>query len=377
MTDPRATGAGPVRIDQVVHVLAARDAIGAHVLHTAELLRSSGFRSEIYAGSAQPEVASLARPLEELERSPAEERWLLVHHSTGAAAATVAARRPEPVVLDYHNVTPPELIDGWLPDLVAELELGLEQLDQLAGRAVFGIAHSEFSRLQLEKAGCRHSAVAAPLVDLGTLGAEVDAATVARLQAGRASGGSDWLFVGRVSPHKAPHDLVKALACHRQCYGEPARLHLVGSGLGEDYPRALARYCERLGLAEDVELAGSVTPAALASYYACADVFVCASDHEGFCVPLVEAMHQGLPVVAFGSSAVAETVADGGLVLADKSPMTLATAVHRVLGDSVLRSVMSAAARRRAAHFGLERAGRRMAAALQEAVAAGGERRLR
>ena len=119
---------------------------------------------------------------------------------------------------------------------------------------------------------------------------------------------------------------------------------------------------------------GMVSDEALLAYYRSADVFVCASDHEGFCVPLVEAMHLGVPVVAYGASAVGETVADGGLVLADKAPMTLATAAHRVVADPALRTRLAESGRRRAQEFSLARGRARLVEAVEQAlsVAAGG-----
>ena len=138
-----------------------------------------------------------------------------------------------------------------------------------------------------------------------------------------ATGGADLLFVGKVSPHKAPHDLVKMLAVLRRLYDPAARLHLVGSPLGETYEPALRSFIDELGLTEAVNFAGSVSGAELEAYLQSADVFVCASDHEGFCVPLAEAMGHGVPIVAYGVTAVPETVADAGLVLPDKSPVPL------------------------------------------------------
>jgi glycosyltransferase involved in cell wall biosynthesis len=363
---------GPRRIDQVVHVLAARDAIGAHVLHTREVLREAGYASDIYAAQTQPELSAQARPLEELPAVAHSGSWLLFHHSTGAPVADLVARRPEPLVLDYHNVTPAELVAPWVPWLRAELELGAEQLAPLAGRAVFAIAHSRFSERALHEAGCPRTAVAAPLVDLEATEQTVDLGVLGSLTHDKeADGGSDWLFVGRVSPHKAQHDLVKAFACYRRCFDDGARLHLVGGALGTDYQRALERFCARLGIEGAVRLTGSVSPGSLAAYYRAADVFVCASDHEGFCVPLVEAMAAGVPVVAYDAAAVGETVGSGGLVLEDKSPVALATAVHRVLADERTRAALVQAGRRRARDFTLETGAARMAAALSEAVRAG------
>ena len=361
------THARPERIDQVLHILAARDAIGAHVIHTRQAIREAGFDSDIYAGDAHAEVRDLARPLEELSTGRHDRRWLLFHHSTGSAVAESVLRRPEPKLLDYHNVTPAAYVSRWAPFMREELELGRDQLRALAPASFYGIAHSDFSRVELEATGCPHTKVVPPLFDVGD--GEVDPVVAARLASERASGGADWLFVGRLSPHKAQHDLIKALACYRLCFDPKARLHLVGTSLGVDYPRALERFAARLGISDAVRMPGTVSGPALEAYYRGVDLLVCASDHEGFCVPLVEAMHRGVPVVAYGSSAVGETVGDGGVVVADKSPLTLAAAAHRVVSDPDTRATTVRLGQRRAATFSLEQGRARMAKAIEDAVA--------
>jgi glycosyltransferase involved in cell wall biosynthesis len=357
----------PTRIDQVVHVLAGHDAIGTHMLETRRVLRAMGFASDIYAGATQREVQHEARLLDQMPNSGRDDTWLLFHHSIGSAVADAVMRRPERKILDYHNITPASLVRRWAPWVRAELELGREQLRALAPATHFGIAHSRFSEVELRAAGCPRTAVVAPFTDLGrTDAAPPEAETPGPMRPVRR--GADWLFVGRISPHKAQHDLIKALACYRRCYDHEARLVLVGTSLGEQYPRALERFAARLGLADAVVMAGVVTDDMLATYYRSSDVFVCASDHEGFCVPIVEAMHHGLPVVAYDAAAVGETVGNGGLVLADKSPMTVATAVHRVLGDEALRDALVAAGRRRVQSFTPAACEARLRAAIDDAL---------
>ena len=104
-----------------------------------------------------------------------------------------------------------------------------------------------------------------------------------------------------------------------------------------------------------VELTDTISHEEKLACYRAADVFVCLSEHEGFKVPVVEAMHFGIPVVAFASSAVPETVADAGLLLGDKDPFVVATAVDRVLRDRPLREELVEAGRHRADDFSLER----------------------
>jgi glycosyltransferase involved in cell wall biosynthesis len=156
----------------------------------------------------------------------------------------------------------------------------------------------------------------------------------------------------------------------RRVHDPAARLHLVGSPLGETYEPALRAFIEELGLSHAAFLPGSVSGAELEAYYRAADVFVMASDHEGFCVPLGEAMGHGVPIVAYGVTAVPETVAGAGLVLEDKSPVAFAAAVGRVLRDPTLQAVLSSAGLARAAGFDLAASTARFVTLVQQAVGA-------
>ena len=233
------------------------------------------------------------------------------------------------------------------------------------------MADSAFNESELRALGYDDTAVVPLLIDMHQKSDEADPTLMADLARRKAAtGGADLLFVGKVSPHKAPHDLVKMLAVLRRLYDPAARLHLVGSPLGETYEPALRAFIDELGLTDAVNFAGSVSGAELEAYLQSADVFVCASDHEGFCVPLAEAMGHGVPIVAYGVTAVPETVADAGLVLPDKSPVRFASAVARVIADPTLRQHLSSAGRARAAGFSLPDSQRRFVSLVQKAIGA-------
>jgi len=143
----------------------------------------------------------------------------------------------------------------------------------------------------------------------------------------------------------------------RQLFDRDARLTLVGGQSAGLYWRALHRLVEELDVADAVTFADSVSHTELLACYRTADVFVLCSEHEGFNVPVLEAMHFGVPVVAYASTAVPDTVGDGGLLLTDKDPVVVATAVERVRSDASLRRTLVAAGRERAAHFSVARTG--------------------
>jgi len=343
-------------VHQFLPSFAERDAIGRHTIVAQRLLREAGFESDIYAGVSRREVARLAMPYQQFRGgAPGQPVSLLYQCSTGSPVATFCAQRPEPLVLDYHNITPAELFEAWEPSVGVELVAGRKQLAELAPVTAFALADSAYNAAELVSLGYRDATVAPILLDLADFDDEPDAATEARLAGGKRDGAIDWLFVGRVSPQKAQHDILKAFAAYVRTTNPHARLHLVGGSASHRYETALRDFAVEAGIGAQVNFALSVSHSELVAYYRAADVFVCLSDHEGFCVPLLEAMHHGLPIVAYAAAAVPETLGGAGLLVDDKRPLGVAAAVDRIASDLLLRRQLVATGHRRVGDFALDR----------------------
>jgi len=347
-----------VAVHQVLPVFAPRDAIGNHTAAVRRCLRSMGIGGEIIAGEVVPGAPDAAQTVRRARpsRLAAEEPVLWLYHaSTGSPVAEWFAELPGPKAIDYHNITPADALEPWEPHVAVELRHGRRQLASLTGVARWALADSAYNEAELVALGYEWTAVVPILLDTAQLAAvEPDPTAVAELKARKAStGGADLLFVSRLLPHKRQDDLVKALAAYRLGFDPAARLTLVGGVGSARYADALGDFVADLGLQRAVTFAGSVPPAQLAAYFQLADVYVSASAHEGFGVPLLEAMAHDVPVVAYGSTAVPETVGDAGVLVASSSPEVLAAAVHRVVCDSALRDSLVARGRRRLQSLGL------------------------
>lgn len=360
----------PRAVHQFVPTLSPRDAIGAHTLLAQTLLREMGLRSDLYADHVHPDLAGRARPFHEYGRARRRRPEVLLYQaSIGSRVAEYLLERPETKLVNFHNITPVRALEGWEPGLCDELADGRRQLGQLASVTTHAIAVSRYNQAELVAAGYASTSVAPLLLDVASPGAGAHRPTLAWLRSSAERGGANLLFVGRIVPNKAQHDLVKALAVYRRLYDPCARLHLVGGATSPTYLHALKRFAAHLGLRDAVGFPGSVTQAELTAYYEGADAFVCLSDHEGFCVPLVEAMRHRLPIVAYASSAVPETLGQAGLALETKDPMTVAAAVARVLGDGELRRCLDRAAAARLDDFALARTGPAFVASVSRALA--------
>jgi glycosyltransferase involved in cell wall biosynthesis len=362
----------PAAVHQFVPSLAPRDAIGRHTLEIRKLLHEMGVASELYVREAAPELRRMVRPYRKYASQKAasvHRTWLLYQASTGSPVADFLVQRPEPKLVNYHNITPGQFFVGWEPHVAAELSLGRRQLADLSGPTELAVADSAFNERELVDSGYRRTAVAPILLDGSIFHDAVDAAARQRLERAKREGGADWLFVGRVSPHKAQHEVIQALAVYRRLFDPRARLAVIGSAASGAYAAALERYAAALGLGDAVTFPGSVSDGVLAAHYATADVFVCCSHHEGFCVPLLEAMHHDVPVVAVAAAAVPETLGGGG-VLVERSPAHVAAAVHRVVEDGATRAAVVAAGRARLEELSFEAARAQMRAALEQVLAA-------
>ena len=236
-----------VRVDQVIPSLASRDAIGVHTLNLRNGLRAAGIDSDVFYGSHTPDVEHEGRPVIELGRS-GRDRWLLYQASIGSPVYDIVAARAEPKLVNYHNITPAELLRDWEPAVAYEVTLGRTQLARLAPQSRFAVADSAFNESELQALGYEGTAVVPLLIDMQATSDEPDpelAAMLARRK--EREGGADLLYVGKISPHKAPHDLVKMLDVLRRAYDPAARLHMVGSPLGETYEPALRAFIAGAG----------------------------------------------------------------------------------------------------------------------------------
>jgi glycosyltransferase involved in cell wall biosynthesis len=345
-------------------------AVGNHVIEARDALVAAGHRSEIFAGDVDPRWAAKgARHYQEYGRAvPARPDDRLVYQvAIGSPVADWLVDRSETLIANHHNFTPMRFLQAWDPAATQGVSWGRRQLQRLARRSALGIADSRFNQLDLEAAGFTESVVVPVLSDLASSDHDVDEALLLRLRDAKGDGGRDWLFVGRIAPNKCQHDLVAALAAHRRAYGSPTRLHLVGGSTSASYSFALERFVAALGLEDAVEITGPVSAGALGAYYRAADVLVCVSEHEGFCVPVIEAMHHDVPVVAFAAGAVPETIGAGGLVLDRKDPETVAVAVERVLSDESVRAALVSAGRARCAELDPEKTRAAFVAAVEQA----------
>ncbi len=350
------------RVDIVLPELARYDAVSMHTRVLRDLLIENNHEVSVVVErmNATDETAESdgCEDLTLLSDWEARADLTILQHAIGSITAEEVVRRRVQVAVNYHNVSPPEFFESWDFDQVAGLRWGREQLLDLAPITSVGIAVSEFNARDLRAAGVGRVEVVPVLVDGAVLPSRWGPV------GGSAPGGcagspATVLFVGRLAPNKCQQDLVAALAVLRR-WREDVELVLVGASSADVYSQALRGFAVELGVGDAVRFAGSVSSEELAGWYRRADVFVCLSAHEGFCVPLVEAMAWGVPVVAAAAAAVPETLGGAGLLLADKSPVVVASAVQRVLEDSGLREGLVRRGLTRAQQLSPEAARQRM-----------------
>jgi L-malate glycosyltransferase len=326
-------------IHQVLATLGYGDAIGHEVLGIQRVLRATGYDSEIFVETAEPRLEDLTYDYRDLLDASHPDNLLLHHFSIGSRASRVAYALPDRMALVYHNITPPEYFVGVHDQLVELCWKGRRELGAYVRRCDLALGDSEFNRQELAALGFPRTGVLPVVPDFSHLAGGPDWRVASRFD-------DEWtnlLFVGRVIPNKRIEDLVRIFHAYRTTINPRSRLLVVGSYGGfEKYLAMVQSVAARLGT-PDVHFAGHVSNEELVAYYEVADLFLCASEHEGFCVPLIEAFHMGLPVVARAATAVPATLDGGGVLYEDSDPHHVASIVGAVLSDTELRTQVIAA----------------------------------
>jgi glycosyltransferase involved in cell wall biosynthesis len=339
------------RVHQVLGALHPGDAVGNEALAIRRHLRAAGLVSDVFAGFVDPQLGAQARTLREFVVEDSPRTTCLYHFSPGSPASRVALLAAGPLVVVYHNVTPARFFLGYSAE-AARLALQAEgELSTLARRAVLGLAKSTFSLGDLTAAGF---AAARRLPFIHDPGPPHPSSPVFRRL--YADGRTHVLAVGRLAPNKRIEDVIHTFALLQRGPLPRSRLLLVGDRGLSAYAAALAALARELSL-RDVVFCGHVEDDELRSAYGLADVLVSLSEHEGYGVPLVEAMLAGVPVVAYDAGAVRETMSGGGVLLTSRRPELVAGVIESLVRDPGLRAAVLAgqekvAARVRATDFG-------------------------
>ena len=321
-------------IHQITAGFAAGDAISLEAVAIRDVCRAMGFASDIFVPMeiVAADAKELVRPLEDYRGSDSE--LLIYHYSIQTPATDVFRRSAARKVVIYHNITPASFFRGFDERVVRQLEAGRRDLGLVAAQAEVVWADSAFNAAEVSALGAKNVRVLPLLFSARAFDVPADPVVLQGL-----SGPSKKiLFVGRMAPNKCVEELIEAFAWYHKCIERRSELILVGSERScPRYFAMLRMFAAELDLMP-VSFVRYASPAGLISYYRRADLFVSTSRHEGYGLPMVEAMFKGVPVIARNTGGVPEAMDGAGILFDEAKPEELAALMARVLADEALRS---------------------------------------
>ncbi len=346
-----------MRVLQLLPSLVHGDAIGNDVMCMDAVLRAEGYETRIYAdylgaGTAE-ESAFQAGDLSEV----GEKDLVLYHLSTGSRLNELVPKLPCKKIFIYHNITPAHFFAGCNPAMEQKARRGLYEAARLREAADMVLAVSQYNKEHLRSMGYTCPIEVMPiLIPWEDYERPADNGVLEKYK----DGCFNILFTGRVAPNKKQEDLIAAFCEFHKNYLPQSRLILVGNEAGmEIYGKELRQYAATLGLGgQEVVFTGHISFEELLGFYKAADIYLSLSEHEGFCVPLVEAMHFSVPVVAFDAGAVAETLGGSGILLNNKEPAYVARVLWELREHPKLREKLLEGQNRRRSAFEKDRIAR-------------------
>ena len=350
-------------INQWVPAAHKGDAIGDSARRVRDLLRDMGYASELYAltidEALNEEVRSFSDP--EARRGDVTIFHYALPSPMTAAFASLDAGR----VLQYHNVTPAEYFAPFDPALFRLATLGRAELATLADRTDFALGDSDYNRQELESLGFERTGVFPIAVDTTRV---TQPAARPSLDEILDDGLVNFLFVGRIAPNKKIEDIIKLAEVYKRYIDAYYRFIFVGryDVVPRYYSVVRALMSEYRLLNDRFIFTGSVPDEELAVYYRHAAVYLSLSEHEGFCVPLVEAMAADVPVLAYAAAAVPDTLGGAGVQFAPKDLEYAAELLGALAFDDGLRTSVIAGQRRRLADFTDDRIRRDLASIIRQ-----------
>ncbi|MCD6451352.1 MAG: glycosyltransferase family 4 protein [Acidobacteria bacterium] len=309
------------------------DAITDYALEIRRILRELGYRSLIFAENHDPKLASEVKPLSFYPEFSSKENIIIFHFSIASLASKLAYHLKEKKILIYHNITPAHFFLKFHPHLARECYHGRRELAAFVDKCEVAVGDSEFNRLELVEIGFTRTRVLPVFINFKKFNIEENR-VLSRIFG---DGKTNILYVGRIIPNKRVDDVIRIFSHYKHYINPNSRLILVGEYRGfERYYDYLLDLIRSLKLT-DVHFTGLIPLSELVTYYRLAHIFIIMSEHEGFCLPILEAYYFGLPVIAFAAAAVPETMGGAGILVEEKDPPKIAEIVHKLVEDAEFR----------------------------------------
>jgi L-malate glycosyltransferase len=336
-------------IHQFVAGYSHGDAISNEAIVMREIFREWGYQSDIFSEPRRilPDLRGDARDVASLRAECKPDDIVLLHLSVGSEVNTIFGDLPCRKAILYHNITPAEYFRGMQDHIAGLLDQGRQQMKALAGKASVVMADSGFNARELQDLGYGEVHVLPLVLDLERLRKHANRYTLDKY-------GDDLvniLFVGRCVPNKRIEDCLDAFY-YFQKYVEPnSRFIHIGSYAGIEQYHALLLTMIRDRQLKNVELVGTMRQDELNATYKCSRLFLCMSEHEGFCIPLIEAMVHDVPVLAYAAAAVPETLDGAGVLFREKRFDLIAEMMGRMVRDRLLRHALVQSQRERLVRY--------------------------
>lgn len=342
-----------MKILQISTTVSYGDGVSNDIFALQNVILRMGFQTAVYVENIDGRFFNNSvhhiSDLPQLDRNDI----ILYHLSTGTNLNYKLNQFSGRKVVIYHNITPPEFFSKYNPMIFRACRNGLNGMKYLADTAEYCLADSEFNRQDLISAGygCRIDVlpIVIPFEDY------MDRPDQRIIDMYSQDDYTNILFTGRIAPNKKQEDIISAFYYYHKYYNSKSRLFLVGSYLNmENYYQRLQDFTDELEL-DSVYFTGHIKFSEILAYYRVADAFVCMSEHEGFCIPLIEAMFFDIPILAYDSSAVTETLGGGGFLTDSKDALVNASILNRMMTDEKLKKTILENQRERLKDFGRDK----------------------
>ena len=336
-------------VNQWVPAAHKGDAIGDSARRVRGLLRAMGHESDLFALTIDDDLVDDVRPFADPDATRGD--LTIFHYAVPSPMTEAFARLPRGRVLQYHNVTPAHFFAPYHAGIFRMAQLGRQELATLAGRTDVALGDSEYNRAELEQLGFGNTGVFPIAIDVERI---TRAPRRPALEQMLTDGPLNFLFVGRIVPNKRIEDHIKLAEVYKRYVDVNYRFIFVGrtDGIPRYYDMVRALIAEYQMPADRFWFTGPVPDEDLAAYYRTASVYISLSEHEGFCVPLLEAMAADVPVLAYASTAVPDTLGGAGVQFHPKDLEMAAELLGELAYNETLRARVIAGQRTRLQDFG-------------------------